>query len=407
MYRPSFFCGIGLKALFWQGVKSHSIYMRKILLGGIFLLTAPLLGWAQAYKAPSALAREILQQSLQRRALKNLPGLDKKILYWEQLQKNQFRDLDITLQSYFLPSGTGVSAAERAENTRLLQAMTRHWLNLDFYVSQHKQTLQPHISARAIQGTPSYTHLVPPDARLVMVGEVHKQPWIQQEVIYLLEQLKARHPQRNVYYASEFLFARPGEEISLLQEQDIEAFKVISSGYDDFLHRVFRTGVQVMGLETPHLRANKEQTENQPFFAAQQGWKAFSALGVRERNRYWEKQIRTLLQQDPSALIVLHAGHGHLNYTQLNSLSRLLNEFQPFVMEFSMHVSVNRLLDKTAPIASEVLNQGAHLKAQNPTEPVFYIRQVKNKQTARLMGCDVSIKAYAPRLSFELGQKGF
>ena len=85
--------------------------MRKILLGGIFLLTAPLLGWAQAYKAPSALAREILQQSLQRRALKNLPGLDKKILYWEQLQKNQFRDLDITLQSYFLPSGTGVSAA--------------------------------------------------------------------------------------------------------------------------------------------------------------------------------------------------------------------------------------------------------------------------------------------------------
>ena len=362
-----------------------------------FGLSAAAPGWAQLQKLPSAIAKEMLQNTMRHQAF-SAPSLslEKRLLHLQHLQKNQFKELDVALGAYFLSYCNTMPPEVLAQNEKWQQAMVRHWLALDFYVSQHQEQLNQNVSSAAVQGKIPYADYIPEKERLVLLGEIHGQKWIRQEIISLLEQLKRKTPTRPIYYASEFLFADSDSAIHLLEKADIDAFKVVPQEYDAFFQRILQTGVQIVGLETAELRLKKEEVALPPWQTARI-WKAFSPVGMYNRNLYWAQRIKKILEENPTALVVVHAGISHLNYNQIHSLPRLLKELDPFVMEFSLEASINPIFDKAAPMRAEVLLEGTQLRQANPEQPVFFVRRVTDKRTAWILGCDVSIKSYFHR----------
>lgn len=371
--------------------------MRYLYLLILFFLFFAAPGLAQK---PSFLAREILRDALTRNISSTSSEL-RKINRLLQLQNNNFRDLDQDLLSYFVPSQENMPAKLRLENQRMQQELVRRWLELDFYLSQQKDFLQQSITTSEVQGKIDYSRFIPPHLRLIMLGEVHGQPWILQEVQSVVKYIQKAYPDRHIYYASELIYAhRGGSNVRLLQENEIAQYSFNYKGYRPMLRSMMNSGVRVLGLENPKVQDFLHQADKEkvPVLCSKEAWQVLSPLGVRERNLYWSKRIEAIYEQDPDALVIVHAGSAHLNYRDSNSLPFMLKKKNPFVVRFSFLNDSKRVIVEQED-GEDGLNFWENFMIHKDQEDAsFYVHQVKSKRAAIAEGCDLLIEARNRRI---------
>lgn len=307
------------------------------------------------------------------------------------LERENFRDLDRMMKDYFLLDSRNVPPEILRQDEKRRRMLVQNWLDRDFYATQYMQNLRKNISVQAVQGKKDYTRYIPEESRLVIMGEVHQQNWMVNEVERAVLQLKNKYPDKNIYYASEFVDASgPGNLYILQDAKDVEHLVRKRPYYRAVTNRLRAAGVRVVGLEDPALSEEFIRMGRDPFFRQTAfAWKAVSASGLKKRNAYWTHIIRQIYAQDPRALVVVHAGLGYTNYNHANSLPWMLKEFNPFVTEFSE--KLNTLLEKHAPVMPETYEQARALLHKNPIVPVYFVRHFKSKRAAVSVGCDLSI----------------
>ena len=366
------------------------------------VMAAFLLGYSPSYgqKLPSSVAKSIISSSavapFRQDAFKSLQVEALRGSHLRALAKGGFVDLDEMLEDYFCLNPQSVSAAVLKENQEIQKALVQNWLERDFYAVTHSKQLQQGVSVTAVQGKINYLDYIPYNARLVMLGEIHEQDWMVREVEQSILQYKKAFPDKNVYYASEFIDAVPGPQLYILsKEKEAEIFVQKRPYYRNITKRMIAAGIRVVGLENPQL--SKELVRvgyTQNFPNTQLAWKTVSPTGMRDRNMYWAKIIRRIYEQDPDAVVFVHAGFGHTDYNQPNPLSLLLKDLRPFVVEFAAPGvgDFNTLLEKHFPVPWNTVLQGRELFNQNPSRQVLYIRYMKNKRSALVGGCDLHIK---------------
>ena len=354
---------------------------------------------AQRQKMPSLLARELFSSSVQTNLQKaaSQPGYAARVAaqraaYLQKQQREQFAELDFMLGSYFLPDMEKASAKTLAENRQLQENMIRKWIELDFYASQHAGQLQRGVLYQ-VRPKINYTQLIPLQARLLLVGEMHKQPVILEEIAQMLQQLKNAYPSRHIYYASEFVASvlEPGETFHILRsEQELAQYALVKPLYYPLARRLFFAGVKVVGLENPAPLSNP--TDNRlPFLKSQRAWEMLSPAGVQKRNTYWAQIIRAIYARDPKALVVVHAGNGHVNYDMLNSLSGMLKDLKPLVLNFNIAEREAPAVERYFPLPAPVRRRGAEMRRGNCAQPDFYIRQMTSNRAALVAGYDVGV----------------
>lgn len=350
--------------------------------------------FAQLQKLPSAVAREIYASALSRTALERaaLRGVAaQRMQHLKQLEKTKFAELDAVLSTYFLPDTRVANARMLAENEALKEKMVRRWVEQDFYAFQQAEPLRNRVVYRAEQN-PDYTSFMPSSAKLILVGESHYQQLVIDEVITLLYQLQDRYPGRPIYYASEFIYANPSVGMQVLRTpSEIERYTAGNLFYWEASGRAFDTGVNVVGLEDPELLYSRNLSPNEtPFLESEQAWKSISPAGVRERNAFWTEIIRDIYEEAPDALVVVHAGSGHTNYTQLNALPFMLKDLKPFVINFGQ--AAPPAFKRYFPFPPEVLQKGKKMQRKDPYQTVRYVRFFPSKRGALVTGCDLHVE---------------
>ncbi len=371
--------------------------MKKMLLMGLLLLGAAGTLQAQIPNLPSTLAKELILSASSRAAAarvrgKNLAPLTSKITHWQQ--NTNLDELDFMLGNYFLPNGQAIASYKLEENHILQRKMVQHWLDQEYAAARQAAALQKSVRSQAVQGKINFLDYIPAHTRLLMLGEVHMQPWIGWQVLSVILQMQKAYPERHIYYASEFLYAHPDEPGAVLRTaEEVERFSLSNGFYQTFNQRVRQTGVRMVGLEDPTKgETEKLNREGKTFWNSGRSWEMLAPAGVRERNQFWAEIIRTIYEQDPLALVIVHAGNGHTSMNQLNSLSRMLQEYKPFVAEFSLAKSSNVFLEKYMPVPPQVRAQGALLLAKQPSKAVYLIQQLKSPKAAWMAGCHLSVK---------------
>ncbi len=354
---------------------------------------------AQRQKMPSLLARELFSSSVQTNLQKaaSQPGYAAQVAvqraaYLQKHQREQFAELDFMLGSYFLPDMEQASAKTLAENRQLQEKMIRKWIELDFYASQHAGQLQNGVLYQ-VRPKINYTQLIPLQTRLVLVGESHKQPLILEEIAQLLQQLKKAYPSRRIYYASEFMVSAlgSGESFHILRsEQEVARYALVKPLYYPLARRLFFGGIKVVGLENPAPFSNPADNRL-PFLKSQRAWEMLSPAGVQKRNAYWAQIIRAIYASDPKALVVAHAGNGHVNYNMLNSLSGMLKDLKPLVLNFNIAEREAPAVERYFPLPAPVRWRGAEMRHGNRAQPVYFIRQMTSKRAALVAGYDVGV----------------
>ena len=359
---------------------------------------------AQLMPLPATVAKSFLKNSDQILLSKSFDSSVAYQAHLRSLERENFRGLDRMIRDYFLLDAQKVSPTVLRQDEQLRRILVRDWLERDFYAARYMQALRKNILVQAVQGKQDYTRYIPSGTRLVIMGEIHQQNWMVNEVERVILQLKARYPDKNIYYASEFVDASDSEQLYILQhEYDVERLVRKRPYYRAVTSRLMKAGVRVVGLEDPVLseefiRVGGSSFSRQSAFA----WKAVSSVAVKKRNLYWARIIRRIYEQDPRALVVVHAGMGHTNYNQSIALPWLLKEYKPFVTEFSeRNIQFNTLLNGHVPFSEEVYSQARNLLRKDPIRPVYLVRHLKSKRAAVSLGCDLSIYRVDPKELYE------
>ena len=89
---------------------------------------------------------------------------------------------------------------------------------------------------------------------------------------------------------------------------------------------------------------------------------------------------------------MVHAGNGHTSYRQLNSLSRLLQPYKPFVVEFSYLKKTYAPSEKYLAIPPQVAEQARRKQTEKPGEPIYFVQALDGKPAAWLLGSNLFIR---------------
>lgn len=301
---------------------------------------------------------------------------------------------------YFTKTPQSASALAAERNEALREELLKNWLERNAYLSARKADLSSKVKLTRHTGTIDYVSVIPSYARVILLGEMHEKDFIVSEVETAIKQYQKAYPGRTVYYASEFVddlnpLLLAGSDVMKSERQITEAVRK-RPYYADVTRRLFRAGVNVVGLEDP-LVSERLLAENYRYAYenAPSVWRYASPAGIEERNIYWARIIERIYQQDPNAVVFVHAGMAHTNYNGVKSLPFLLKKHRPFVVEYNFPPgrSVNMLLEKYAPFPA---NFPAYLHAVQRNAPAMYpkirvMRQITDKRAAISLGCDVSI----------------
>lgn len=354
--------------------------------------------WLYGQTVPSSIAKKVLENFIREIKTTGASQLSSvrlaRLQHLLQLEQNHFEELDGMLEDYFYLNPKAASVQQLRENTKLQEQLVRNWLERDFYASQQF----PHKKAAAFSaaGKIDFLQYIPSSARLVVFGEIHEQDWMINLLETAVRQLQKAYPQKHIYYASEFVNAAPGKDLYILRGgKDTENFVTKRPYYRGITNRMIEAGVRVVGLEEPELSRELQRTRySRNFQNTPLAWQTVSAAGVQERNRYWKQIIGRIYEQDPQALVIVHAGLGHTNYNQPSPLPVLLKKYSPFVVEFTdlRLGNLNTLLEKYVPFPLPVLQQAVTKRLENPKQPVFLLRQMKDKRIALVAGCDLNIR---------------
>ena len=367
-----------------------------ILLPTLLLSTA---AFAQVQKLPSAIAKEMFSsaagsQTVLRRGTLAQQGALRR--YLQTMQQKDFKSMDEMLQGYFALNPQKASPKMRQQNQQIQKELVRKWVSRDFYASQRLREIQKGVSFDTVSNKINYAKYLPKDARLIMLGEVHEIAWMVEQVEEAILQFKKAHPDKKIYYASEFIDATPGKEVYvLLDRYDVENLANKRPHYQKITKRLLEAGVEVVGLENPAVAQTLRQLKPEEILTdSKQGWQLISAQAMQQRNAYWAQIIRQIYQQDPQAVVFVHAGLGHTDYNQPYSLPWILKEYAPFVIEFSgMGMErVNTLLERNIPIPQKEMNKGYEMFLNNHDASVYSVRHMTDKRSALVAGCDLHIK---------------
>lgn len=351
--------------------------------------------WAQG-KLLRPLVKPTVPKVAQRVVAKklSLPRLPApEAAYWKRVQRiGDFSSAEISLDFYFSLNPAHAPSVKLLERNKVLQEkLVENYLNREFYLSQKSSI---HV-LDAVTEKIKYTEFIPPSAQVIMLGEVHEKDWIINEVEEAVIQYQKAYPDRNVYYASEFVDATPGEVYLLRTKEDVERLVRKRPYYRGITSRMIGRGINVVGLENPEISSVVVKRGYRDVYSddTDVAWNIISPAGIEMRNRYWEQSIRLILCKDPNAVVFVHAGIGHTNYNQPAALPGMLKDFQLYTVEFTDPGSeeLNDLLETHADIVP-VSSRARALAAENPGKPVRILRQFPSKKMAESVGCDFNVR---------------
>lgn len=220
--------------------------------------------------------------------------------------------------------------------------------------------LVENIESRVYNRVP-YSELLPEDAEVLYIGEVHGVPRVQQEIVTLVKSLREAYPGRKIYLAAEGVPAAFDLDFStddlihtreaLLERlrkaadlADVEITEMAASS--SVVMAAVEAGIPVLGLEsegalcrlaTPKGREMPTEEEYEQV--------ATSLAGMEFRNRGFAEGIKVLRKADPDALVVVYGGIDHLAYHQLFSVPALVGG-----KSFVVQVTVPAALAESNPL---------------------------------------------------------
>ncbi len=285
-----------------------------------------------------------------------------------------------------------------AENDRLYQQARKNWRMQDLFAWSQPAVIKKGVTAQALTSI-AWEDYFPAEVRLVFLGEYHENDWIIDQVEQAMLALAKMNPDKRIYYVSEFVDATPGkgEVYVLANEEDVYRLVRKRPYYHDITRYLLEEGFRVVGLEDPSIsqRMLEEGMYNRNsgtyasnFRDTALGWDTVSAYGLKMRNLYWKDIIQRIYAYDPAALVVVHLGKAHANYNFVSPLSLMLQEYKPFVVEFSTankQLEKNTLLDRHFPFNLEKRNKPKEGK------PTYCLRWMKDPRVARVAGADLNI----------------
>lgn len=180
--------------------------------------------------------------------------------------------------------------------------------------------------------------------KMLLIGERHDSPHVQQRLGDLLLEIKRAYPARRVVLFSEFLdlppVARPDgaalpRYYRRMSEETVPAFQPEQLSADlyggNLFDRLSKAGVDVYPLEDP--------VQNEIFETEVDGKQQLSLLTTASRNKTWARVIESKMAEirktDPDALFVVYAGIGHTSWMVPQSLPKFFANEQPAVVELS------------------------------------------------------------------------
>ena len=154
---------------------------------------------------------------------------------------------------------------------------------------------------------------VTPDTQYLLLGEIHEM-YIRPYVSRLITRVRARYPEREIIFLTEFLPEGPRKESDWMYRPD-------------HLAAVFATAsklnMPVIGLEPNFVRRNEYVLLANVF--KKDGIGLWASLeGVAVRNERWLQTIRKQREEHPHALFIIYAGTGHLAYDKPYSIGKIL-----------------------------------------------------------------------------------
>lgn len=296
---------------------------------------------------------------------------------------------------------------QRAASKKLLGAES-----LKFYLD-HSAEWAPTLRKTVTTESVDYSKLIPDWADIIYLGEMHDQTDLMfQQVYNVIAHAKKAHPGKKIIYLTEFVMdiKAGGEQVTLIQNK--EDLKERLWAYGAYINRIINMQVPVVGLDNHFAEeflkdpaqmqkvnqylANRRQEiinnrnlkeptnrEETLMYLEATRWRRHfnkyfpfpsSLVGMHMRNEHWASIIRQVRAQNPDAVLVVHAGAGHLNYNLSDCVPRKIKHSKPFVINMS---GFNQLRDY---LYDKSLKKGT-------TE----IIQVTSRRAAITLGSDVEI----------------
>lgn len=166
------------------------------------------------------------------------------------------------------------------------------------------------------------TDRVTNDTQYLLVGETHGYSDLQNFVKQLVHEVRLKMPQREIVLFTEFLsedIEDPFQE--MLGHWMAPHLKIWKQAKAD--------NIAVKGIEPQFVRAQSSKTIRHTVLYKETTLSNRVDIwsipeGLRLRNNYWLSRLEAFRQAHPDALIILHAGTGHLGYNEPLSVGRSL-----------------------------------------------------------------------------------
>lgn len=235
-----------------------------------------------------------------------------------------FASQDILPWSFRVQSAVdnGFEQAAVLRNNRLELAARLNTENTVRRLRAHAQDIKDRLQYAR---TADLVSLIPPTAKFIFLGEVHHQPSIEKQILYLLAHYHKLHPEKRIMVLTEFVL---DTNVSLLPKE-MDARVTSKRAFFDLL---MKWRIPVFGLEEPAARFDASRE-----VLAEKGGKTFlssTALAVQTRNRHWVKQIKAMHEAYPDMVFFIYAGLGHTEYNLPYSVAAQFPAQETFAMDF-------------------------------------------------------------------------
>ena len=152
------------------------------------------------------------------------------------------------------------------------------------------------------------------DIDYLLLGEVHEVPEIHQHFALLARELRTKFGDRPIIWLTEFLPESLSNFSDELRDQMLPSLVRLWDALQ-------AENIPVVGLENLHVIIEDASLKQSQEISI---WETYE--GVRQRNQLWGKKIAKIRKENPRALIILHSGFGHLDYTRPYSLGTFLRQ---------------------------------------------------------------------------------
>lgn len=316
-----------------------------------------------------------------------------------ELKKNEYARVENFAEYFVNRPSFPSSDAFRLRNETLEAQLLDGYFEKSLLLRSSRDVIARELFTRVHTGRIDYVKMIPSRAQVILLGEAHEVPSVAAEVSEIIKQYAAAYPKRNIYYASEFVDAAdpslPFDRWAVTR-REINSRVTKRPFYTELTRAVQVYGVTVIGLENPAVSAAVVAENYRSNWSASPSAQKYASLaGMEERNLYWANIIDRIFQEDPSAVVFVHAGMAHTSYNIPSSLPHMLSKRRKFVIELATHHKdgFHSLLEEYAPVGGKA---AAQVRAVKNNTPALYhklriVRATYNRDLADGFGCHVQI----------------